>query len=575
MFPTSESSRKRSHASSVAGDGPASRTRSRSRLISSHVSNTSGPGAFPASSPPEQPLEAKVSGGVVTPPHDPFKAPSKGGPQGDPKGKAPELPTPTPTMPTIPTAAYDPRVENLTRQLTTLWHTYKGEHTRAERYKATAEEALDKVLLLQEELNYQHTVLRELSGRLNAQEPRDPSPEQPVIPGMAPNTSSAPPGQAPPLSQALYGTPLGAYQTHDTSSPSPVPGLEPPPVPPRPQPPFSPPHAAASRGALPFNEPPRHPFNHCPPGAYAPNQPLNHPFTGYGPPQPSTYNAYANWRPRGAHPNKPLKGESHSEYGPWRYAIDCKFEIDHPLYPNDRSRIRYALSQMEEPIFSVMQTLVQRAPEKALVDFLDNVEHYMGVHLRANAANPNTPEHDRVKKLKSTLIPSVGTALYIKDHLTVRSVLDDARKVDEGRLETFHYHPRGGPRNISTTKPTTTSTTPKPSGGAAPKNTTTTPGATTRVTTTLGASNPNTRFGPVAVKPEGWVGAWYEPQASPTRLTDEDRISLQQQGRCWGCRGSRHRSAHGVCLKQSSRPKQLNEITTKTIVESLEQAENV
>jgi hypothetical protein len=42
---------------------------------------------------------------------------------------------------------------------------------------------------------------------------------------------------------------------------------------------------------------------------------------------------------------------------------------------------------MEEPIFSVMQTLVQRALEKTLADFLSNVKHYMGVHLHANAAN--------------------------------------------------------------------------------------------------------------------------------------------------------------------------------------------
>jgi hypothetical protein len=208
---------------------------------------------------------------------------------------------------------------------------------------------------------------------------------------------------------------------------------------------------------------------------------------------------------------------------------------------------------MEEPIFSVMQTLVQRAPEKTLADFLDDVEHYMGVHLRADAANrelqtiaqrqnesvtqyfhrllilwdqANTPEHDRVKKLKSTLIPSVGTALYIKDHLTVRSVLDDARKVEEGRLETFHYHPRGGPRNTSAPKPTSGGTPPKPSSTAL-KDTMITPGAATAP----GANNPNTRFGPVATKPEGWVGAWYNPQASPKRLTDEERTSLRQQGR--------------------------------------------
>ncbi|KAL3447588.1 hypothetical protein BJX65DRAFT_307997 [Aspergillus insuetus] len=93
-----------------------------------------------------------------------------------------------------------------------------------------------------------------------------------------------------------------------------------------------------------------------------------------------------------------------------------------------------------------MQTLVQHAPEKTLADFLSDVKHYMGVHLHADALlvlwdQANTPKRDHVKKLKSTLIPSVGTALYIKDHLTVRAVLDNAWKVEEGRLETFHYHP--------------------------------------------------------------------------------------------------------------------------------------
>jgi hypothetical protein len=34
-----------------------------------------------------------------------------------------------------------------------------------------------------------------------------------------------------------------------------------------------------------------------------------------------------------------------------------------------------------------MQTLVQRAPERTLADFLENIKYYIGVHLRADAAN--------------------------------------------------------------------------------------------------------------------------------------------------------------------------------------------
>jgi hypothetical protein len=99
-----------------------------------------------------------------------------------------------------------------------------------------------------------------------------------------------------------------------------------------------------------------------------------------------------------------------------------------------------------------------------------------------------------VKKLKSTLIPSVGTTLYIKDHLTICLVLDDARKVEEGCLETFYYHPRGSLRNGLTLKPTSGGMPPKP--GTSLKDTTTTPG----VVTIPGANNPNARFGLVVIK---------------------------------------------------------------------------
>jgi hypothetical protein len=38
------------------------------------------------------------------------------------------------------------------------------------------------------------------------------------------------------------------------------------------------------------------------------------------------------------------------------YAVDEKFDIDTPLVPNDRSKVRYALKTMKNPNFSDMQT---------------------------------------------------------------------------------------------------------------------------------------------------------------------------------------------------------------------------
>jgi len=62
----------------------------------------------------------------------------------------------------------------------------------------------------------------------------------------------------------------------------------------------------------------------------------------------------AIWRPRGTNPNELLKGQKHAEYGPWRYAVDCKLITDYPMYPDDNSKISYALSQMGTPIFDAM-----------------------------------------------------------------------------------------------------------------------------------------------------------------------------------------------------------------------------
>ncbi|THC87524.1 hypothetical protein EYZ11_013029 [Aspergillus tanneri] len=291
----------------------------------------------------------------------------------------------------------------------------------------------------------------------------------------------------------------------------------------------------------------------------------------------------ASWRPRGQHPNKPLKGENANEYPPWRYAVDVKLETDYPMYPTDATRIRYALSQMEEPIFSVMQKMVYRDRTKSLDDFMGDVEHYMGIHLLADAANrelqsvaqrrnktvteyfhrlldlwdkAETPERERVKKFKTILLPGLATSLYVKEHHTVREILDDARRVEEGRMETFFHHPRN-PRSErqATTSPNQNQ---RPAGTANPPP---------RAITTPNATPPraNSQFGPVSKKPAGWAGVWHEPQLNPARLTPEERTQLHKQGRCWACRGSGHRSADACCPMHAHRGKMLSEITPQSL----------
>ncbi|THC94022.1 hypothetical protein EYZ11_006494 [Aspergillus tanneri] len=127
-------------------------------------------------------------------------------------------------------------------------------------------------------------------------------------------------------------------------------------------------------------------------------------------------------------------------------------------YPtSDATKNRYALSQVEEPFFSVMQKMVYRDETKSLDDFMGDVEHYIDIHLLADTVNfdlqsvaqrrneivtqnfhrlldlwdkAETPECERVKKLEITLLPGLS-ALYVKRHYTVREVLYEVRRVKE------------------------------------------------------------------------------------------------------------------------------------------------
>ncbi len=94
----------------------------------------------------------------------------------------------------------------------------------------------------------------------------------------------------------------------------------------------------------------------------------------------------AFWRPRGINPNESLKGEKPEEYRPWKYAVNAKLETDTPLYPTDKAKVRYALSQMKEPIFSAIQDWVADSENATYSDLLDKVEHYMGFHLQQQQA---------------------------------------------------------------------------------------------------------------------------------------------------------------------------------------------
>ena len=88
-----------------------------------------------------------------------------------------------------------------------------------------------------------------------------------------------------------------------------------------------------------------------------------------------------NYRPIGINPSEPLKGTDPNEYNTWAYAIKEKLETDEPLYPNDKRKVRYALSQMKDPIFDVMHSWVFDVGEELTLKlFFKEIENYMGIH---------------------------------------------------------------------------------------------------------------------------------------------------------------------------------------------------
>lgn len=302
-------------------------------------------------------------------------------------------------------------------------------------------------------------------------------------------------------------------------------------------------------------------------------------------------NLAATWRPKGTNPTKPLSGDDLEAYKPWRYQVDEKLDTDYPLYQTERRKISYAISQMTQPIFSSMQGWVADNPGITYLDLMDEIEHYMGLHLQGRQAKKelqnikqrpgegiteyyhrirtlwqkaSIPEDERIDKLLTTMRPSLSSSLLSKNYTKVRSLLDDARTVEDRRKDIqFNY-----PRNHVTHNADNNNGIPSSRGGN--RGQTSNPNSNTNQSTSTSSSgrtqkptgiHRNAKFGPVAHKPNGWIGDWYDPVLNPKKLDDNERASLLKQGRCWSCRGSGHRSADSVCPNRISQEHRLAAIT--------------
>lgn len=88
-----------------------------------------------------------------------------------------------------------------------------------------------------------------------------------------------------------------------------------------------------------------------------------------------------NYRLIEIYPSEPLKETNSNKYNSWAYAIKKKFEIDKSFYPNNKLKVRYALSQMKDSIFDVMHFWVFDIEENLKLNFFfKKIENYMGIH---------------------------------------------------------------------------------------------------------------------------------------------------------------------------------------------------
>ena len=274
-----------------------------------------------------------------------------------------------------------------------------------------------------------------------------------------------------------------------------------------------------------------------------------------------------NWRPRGIHPSKPLKGEDAEEYSPWQYSLRNKLKTDSPLYANEGEKVSYSLSQMEAPIFGAMHSWVVDMGDSLTIDALfDEIEHYMGIHLQSRDAKKElititmksgesvseyyhrifklwqkakTPIDERIEKFLVTLKPSISNSLMGSVFTDFRPLLDEARRIEDRRKDVAHYFPppeKSGPSKNSGRE-----------GKSSSGQTSISDSRQSSAKEKKSGDHPNSKFSATIVKPAGWIGVWYDPDPNPKKLEKEERETLSRQGRCWACRGSGHRGNDSIC----------------------------
>lgn len=303
---------------------------------------------------------------------------------------------------------------------------------------------------------------------------------------------------------------------------------------------------------------------------------------------------------KGQDPPKKL-GADKNDYAEWSFYMDMKFRDDKPLFPSDSYKIRYGLTQTTAPLWSNMRAWLQDKDAQGIRptwrEFLQEVESFLDVkHLTVEARNSvesvrqlpgedvstlfarmsslwlqcSMPTHDRLRTFRQALFPTLQRAVALVGDATLRDerdLLESVRTAQHNLDLQRQANPQPPARTDRSNRwRNRFSSTPQSLPFRRNHNNAPHRGFPTQQPSIAvnAVSLPAPYAGP---KPAGWVGDWFEPNPTPGPLSQTERRTLQQQGRCFRCRGSGHSSFDSVCPNpRGDAARQFNAITTATNV---------
>ena len=284
--------------------------------------------------------------------------------------------------------------------------------------------------------------------------------------------------------------------------------------------------------------------------------------------------------------------------------------MDLVIFPTEEDKISYAFHQLDQSIFQQQDAWIGANSESLSMDwFYQQIKHCIGIYMLVKKAEDKlhvitmkpsesvddyyqrifkfwqqakTPKREGIRRFEITLKPSIAHALIGQKHTKISDVLNAAREIEHRKNQISTKFARDSAKPFQKASGSSGRTWGK--GGSLPQaSRSSSAGANSAAsgasgsssaaprnngklvnTTSFSSANPNAKFIPTVTKLAGWVGTWYDSETNPRKLRDDERATLLQQGRCWGCRRSGHRESN-ECCSLTNRKTGLNVTTARAV----------